>query len=195
MQARHAVNALLSPHRTPIHHPDIAYRTRLCRIFRKRHSLHLHGNSLVPMAKRTNKGFTTYVFSQAALPSCTLQTLFRAMTSAGNRSDGMPCILYLLAAKRLIVQVEHRYVGIGHCNRPGCIQRKMLRQAVHSLSHIVPACTHGITIAAVRQPELRQKINQDTGCIPGVYRKNDTQSVGFRSALRVSGLASGNQQC
>ena len=89
----------------------------------------------------------------------------------GNRSDSMPCVLYLLAAKRLIVQIEHRYVGIGHCNRPGSIQRKMLRQAVHSLPHIVPACTHGITIAAVRQPELRQKINQDTGCIPGVYRK------------------------
>ena len=74
---------------------------------------------LVPMTKRTNKGFTIYVFSQAALPSCTFQT------------------------------------------------------------HIVPACTHGITIAAVRQPELRQKINQDTGCIPGVYRKNDTQSIDF----------------
>ena len=37
---------------------------------------------LVPMTKRTNKGFTTYVFSQAALPSCTFQTLFRAMTSS-----------------------------------------------------------------------------------------------------------------
>ena len=45
-----------------------------------------------------------------------------------NRSNGMPCILYLLTAKRLIVQVEHRYVGIRHCNRPSCIQRKMLRQ-------------------------------------------------------------------
>ena len=115
---------------------------------------------LVPMTKRTNKGFTTYVFSQAALPSCTCNDIF------GNRSDSMPCVLYLLTAKRPIVQIEHRYVGIGHCNRPGSIQRKMFRQAVHSLSHIVPACTHGITVTAVRQPELRQKINQDTGCIP-----------------------------
>ena len=31
-------------------------------------------------------------------------------------------------------------------------QRKMFRQAVHSLSHIIPACTHGITVTAVRQP-------------------------------------------
>lgn len=42
----------------------------------------------------------------------------------GNRSDSMPCVLYLLEAKRPIVQIEHRYIGIGHCNRPGCIQRK-----------------------------------------------------------------------
>ena len=120
---------------------------------------------LVPMTKRTNKGFTTYVFSQAALPHAHSRPL-PCNDIFGNRSDSMPCVLYLLEAKRPIVQIEHRYIGIGHCNRPGCIQRKMFRQAVHSLSHIVPACTHGITVTAVRQPELRQKINQDTRCIP-----------------------------
>ena len=73
---------------------------------------------LVPMTKRTNKGFTTYVFSQAALPSC---TFLPCNDIFGNRSDSMPCVLYLLEAKRPIVQIEHRYIGIGHCNRPGCI--------------------------------------------------------------------------
>ena len=121
---------------------------------------------LVPMTKRTNKGFTTYVFSQAALPSCTFQTLFRAMTSSAIEATACRAFSSLLTAKAPHRPIEHRYVGIGHCNRPGSIQRKMFRQAVHSLSHIVPACTHGITVTAVRQPELRQKINQDTGCIP-----------------------------
>ena len=112
---------------------------------------------LVPMTKRTNKGFTTYVFSQAALPSCTFQTLFRAMTSSAIEATA--CRAFSIFLRQ---SAPSSKLNIG----PGSIQRKMFRQAVHSLSHIVPACTHGITVTAVRQPELRQKINQDTGCIP-----------------------------
>ena len=156
MQTSHTMNALLSPHRIPIHQPDIAYRTRLAAYSARDATLI---DMEIPCTNdKTNKqrihnirfqpGSTAFMHIPDPLPC---NDIF------GNRSNGMPCVLYLLAAKRLIVQIEHRYVGIGHCNRPGSIQRKMRCQAVHSLSHIVPACTHGITIAAVRQPELRQK--------------------------------------
>lgn len=187
MQTSHTMNALLSPHRIPIHQPDIAYRTRLAAYSARDATLI---DMEIPCTNdKTNKqrihnirfqpGSTAFMHIPDPLPC---NDIF------GNRSNGMPCVLYLLAAKRLIVQIEHRYVGIGHCNRPGSIQRKMRCQAVHSLSHIVPACTHGITIAAVRQPELRQKINQNTGCIPGVYRKNDTQSVDFHQSCGYRAL-------
>ena len=80
---------------------------------------------LVPMTKRTNKGFTTYVFSQAALPSCTFQTLFRAMTSSAIEATACRAFSIFLRQSAPSSQIEHRYVGIGHCNRPGSIQRNV----------------------------------------------------------------------
>lgn len=195
MQARHAVNALLSPHRTSIYHPDIAYRTRLS-AYSARDTAFIYMKSLGTNGKRTNKGFTTYVSTRQHRLHAHSKP-FPCNDICRNRSNGMPCILYLLTAKRLIVQVEHRYVGIGHCNRPGCIQRKMFRQAVHSLSHIVPACTHGITVTAVRQPELRQNQSRHgvhTMSVP----ENNTQSVscrqscGYRALLKAINNADGS---
>ena len=178
MQTSHTMNALLSPHRMPIHQPDITYRTRFA-AYSARDTAFIYMETPCTNDKTDKQRIHDIRFQPGSTALMHIPDPLPCNDIFGNRSDSMPCVLYLLTAKRLIVQVEHRYVGIGHCNRPGCIQRKMFRQAVHSLPHIVPACTHGITIAAVRQPELRQKINQDTGCIPGVYRKNDTQSVGF----------------
>lgn len=139
------------------------------------------------MVKRTNKGFTTYVSTRQHRLHAHSKP-FPCNDIRHNRSNGMPCILYLLTAKRLIIQVEHRYVGIGHCNRPGCIQRKMFRQAVHSLSHIVPACTHGITVTAVRQPELRQKSIKTRGAYHECTGKQYPVCQ-LSTALRVSSLA------
>lgn len=164
------MNALLSPHRMPIHQPDITYRTRFA-AYSARDTAFIYMETPCTNDKTDKQRIHDICFQPGCTALMHIPDPLPCNDIFGNRSDSMPCVLYLLAAKRLIVQIEHRYVGIGHCNRPGSIQRKMLRQAVHSLPHIVPACTHGITIAAVRQPELRQKINQDTGCIPGVYRK------------------------
>ena len=172
------MNALLSPHRMPIHQPDITYRTRFA-AYSARDTAFIYMETPCTNDKTDKQRIHDICFQPGCTALMHIPDPLPCNDIFGNRSDSMPCVLYLLAAKRLIVQIEHRYVGIGHCNRPGSIQRKMLRQAVHSLPHIVPACTHGITIAAVRQPELRQKINQDTG---GAYQECTGKTIPNLSA-------------
>lgn len=188
MQARHAVNALLSPHRTSIYHPDIAYRTRLS-AYSARDTAFIYMKSLGTNGKTYKQRIHYIRFQPGSTAFMHIPNLFPCNDICRNRSNGMPCILYLLTAKRLIVQVEHRYVGIGHCNRPGCIQRKMFRQAVHSLSHIVPACTHGITVTAVRQPELRQKNQSRHGVHTMSVPEKQYPVCQLSTVLRVSSLA------
>lgn len=165
MQARHAVDALFAPHRMPVRQADVPYRTRVD-AYSARDAAFVHMEPL-GANDETDK---QRVYDIRFQPGCTAFTdlpyLLPLKHITGNGGDGTPRIFYLLAAKRLIVQTKHRYIGIGHCNGPSGIQREMPRQAVHTLPRIVTACTHGITITAIRQPELRQETHQGTGCIP-----------------------------
>mgnify|MGYP007125540038 FL=1 len=142
------MNALLSPHRMPIHQPDITYRTRFA-AYSARDTAFIYMETPCTNDKTDKQRIHNIRFQPGSTALMHIPDPLPCNDIFGNRSDSMPCVLYLLEAKRPIVQIEHRYIGIGHCNRPGCIQRKMFRQAVHSLSHIVPACTHGITVTAV----------------------------------------------
>ena len=142
MQTSHTMNALLSPHRMPIHQPDITYRTRFA-AYSARDTAFIYMETPCTNDKTDKQRIHDIRFQPGSTALMHIPDPLPCNDIFGNRSDSMPCVLYLLEAKRPIVQIEHRYIGIGHCNRPGCIQRKMFRQAVHSLSHIVPACTHG----------------------------------------------------
>ena len=188
MQTSHTMNALLSPHRMPIHQPDITYRTRFA-AYSARDTAFIYMETPCTNDKTDKQRIHDIRFQPGSTALMHIPDPLPCNDIFGNRSDSMPCVLYLLTAKRPIVQIEHRYVGIGHCNRPGSIQRKMFRQAVHSLSHIVPACTHGITVTAVRQPELTTKNQSRHGVHTMSVPEKQYPVCQLSTALRVSSLA------
>lgn len=123
MQTSHTMNALLSPHRMPIHQPDITYRTRFA-AYSARDTAFIYMETPCTNDKTDKQRIHDIRFQPGSTALMHIPDPLPCNDIFGNRSDSMPCVLYLLTAKRPIVQIEHRYVGIGHCNRPGSIQRK-----------------------------------------------------------------------
>lgn len=112
MQTSHTMNALLSPHRMPIHQPDITYRTRFA-AYSARDTAFIYMETPCTNDKTDKQRIHNIRFQPGSTALMHIPDPLPCNDIFGNRSDSMPCVLYLLEAKRPIVQIEHRYIGIG----------------------------------------------------------------------------------
>ena len=188
------MNALLSPHRMPIHQPDITYRTRFA-AYSARDTAFIYMETPCTNDKTDKQRIHNIRFQPGSTALMHIPDPLPCNDIFGNRSDSMPCVLYLLEAKRPIVQIEHRYIGIGHCNRPGC--------RLHFLLHPTENVPPGGSFPFPYRPRMYTRHNGNSSPATGAATKNQsrhevhTMSVPEKqylvcqlsTALRVSSLA------
>lgn len=169
MQTSHTMNALLSPHRMPIHQPDITYRTRFA-AYSARDTAFIYMETPCTNDKRTNKGFTTYVSARQHCPHAhsrpssvqwhlrqsKRQHAVRSLSSWGkapHRPNWTSVHRYWALQQTRLHPTENVPPGGSF---PFPYRPRMYTRHNGNSSPATGAAT---------------KINQDTRCIPWVYRK------------------------